>query len=109
VNVKENAEGIKIHAELPGIKKEDIQVDVSEGVLTLSGEKKTEKKEENERYHQAERSYGKFQRSFSIPKGVDVSQIDACFNDGVLELTVPKPVIEKRKIEIKSANNTQSQ
>lgn len=132
VDVKETDKGISIHAELPGIKKEDIHLDVSEGILTLSGEKKSEKKEENERYHRyvssfiptissiypphfvleritnlfcrVERSYGKFMRSFALPKGVDSASITAEFKDGVLDLTVPKPAIkepERKKIEIK--------
>eukprot|EP00026_Physarum_polycephalum_P018204 Phypoly_transcript_19708.p1 GENE.Phypoly_transcript_19708~~Phypoly_transcript_19708.p1 ORF type:complete len:208 (-),score=46.24 Phypoly_transcript_19708:88-639(-) len=130
VDVKENDQGFAIHAELPGLKKEDIHIDVNDGILTLSGEKKDEKKEENERYHRycfpfrllfsiafylflplshanfscrVERSYGKFVRSFALPKGADPMQITAEFNDGVLELKVPKPPTKepvKTKIQI---------
>ncbi len=120
--MKETENNISVHAELPGMKKEDIQVDVHNGVLTLSGEKKEEKKEEKEHYHRyfsllpcylslslnilrrIERSYGKFTRSFALPNGVDASQITASFQDGVLELAIPKPQVkepERKKIDIK--------
>jgi len=103
VDVRENDKNIVVHAELPGVKKEDITIDVSEGTLTLSGEKREEKKEDNERYHRVERSYGKFTRQFNLPEGVNTSQICACFNNGVLELTIPKPEKReaKKRIDIK--------
>jgi HSP20 family protein len=71
VDVKETDKCIHVHAELPGVKKEDISIDVSEGCLTLSGEKKECKKEDSERYHRVERSYGKFTRQFTLPEGND--------------------------------------
>jgi HSP20 family protein len=70
VDISENDQRIAIHAELPGVKKEDVQVDVSDGVLTLSGEKCEEKKVEKERYHRVERNYGKFSRHFALPIGM---------------------------------------
>eukprot|EP01112_Ceratiomyxa_fruticulosa_P019222 TRINITY_DN6262_c0_g1_i2.p1 TRINITY_DN6262_c0_g1~~TRINITY_DN6262_c0_g1_i2.p1 ORF type:complete len:199 (-),score=43.22 TRINITY_DN6262_c0_g1_i2:98-694(-) len=103
VDVKETEKELIIHAELPGVSKEDISIDVHDGVLSLTGEKKHTHKEEGEKYHRIERSYGKFSRSFKLPKGVDPSSINASFNDGVLVLTVPRPKIEeppKHKITI---------
>jgi len=104
VDVRETENALVVHAELPGLKKEDINVDFHDGVLTLSGEKSQKKKEANERYHRVERSYGKFVRSFALPAGFDSQNISASFDNGVLELTVPKleeKQEERKRIEIK--------
>lgn len=81
-----------IHAELPGVKKEDIHLELQGGVLTISGEKKQEKKEENEKWHRVERFYGSFQRKMTVPEGVTEENIKAKFNNGVLEVEFPKAV-----------------
>eukprot|EP01112_Ceratiomyxa_fruticulosa_P014033 TRINITY_DN3993_c0_g1_i1.p1 TRINITY_DN3993_c0_g1~~TRINITY_DN3993_c0_g1_i1.p1 ORF type:complete len:189 (-),score=51.20 TRINITY_DN3993_c0_g1_i1:197-763(-) len=105
VDLRENEKSYIVHAELPGLRKEDINIDVHDGVLSISGERKFEHKEEKEKYHRVERSYGKFYRSFAIPKTVDPSTINANFNDGVLEVVIAKPPQEvepaKKRIEIK--------
>lgn len=75
----------------------DISIDFEDGCLTLSGEKKHEKREENDKFHRVERSYGRFKRSFVLPEGVDSSQINATFENGVLELTVTKPPQKENK------------
>jgi len=91
IDVKEGDKEITVHAEVPGLNKEDIHVEVKNNVLTVSGERKWEKKEENEKVHRVERSYGKFSRSLALPEGVDEKSIKAAFNNGVLELSIPKP------------------
>ena len=77
------------------MKKEDINIEIKDNVLTVSGERKYEKKEENEKYHRIERSYGKFSRSISLPQGVTEDQVKASFSDGVLEVSFPKPEVKK--------------
>jgi len=90
VDIRETNEFFIIHADLPGMRREDIKIDLLDNVLTISGERNLEKKEENEKYHKLERNYGKYSRSVNIPKGVAQHQIKANFRDGVLEVLVPK-------------------
>jgi HSP20 family protein len=102
VDVTEDDDKIEIHAEVPGMGKEDIDVSVENGVLTISGEKKEEERKEETNYHRVERRYGSFQRRMRLPEGVDDESIDAAYADGVLTVTVPK--MEKaspRQIEVK--------
>jgi HSP20 family protein len=91
-DVKENNTEIAIHVELPGVEKENLSLKVENNILTLSGEKKHETSEKNDKYHRVERSYGRFSRSIRLPEGVDPSSINANYNNGVLAVTVPKPV-----------------
>eukprot|EP01088_Endostelium_zonatum_P022182 TRINITY_DN9292_c0_g1_i1.p1 TRINITY_DN9292_c0_g1~~TRINITY_DN9292_c0_g1_i1.p1 ORF type:complete len:239 (+),score=82.86 TRINITY_DN9292_c0_g1_i1:111-827(+) len=91
IDVRESAKNVVVHAELPGLKKEDIKISVKDGVVTLSGERKFEEKKEEGDYSRVERSYGSFSRSFSVGDDVDPKSIKAKYNNGVLELTVPKP------------------
>lgn len=77
--------------DLPGMKKEDVNVEVSDGALTLSGERKKEVKEEKDNYFREEREYGSFCRRVPLPKGVKLDDIKATFTNGVLEVTVPLP------------------
>jgi HSP20 family protein len=90
VDVKETDNAIVLCAELPGVPRDQINIEVDNGVLTISGEKQQEKKEESEKYHRVERSYGKFSRSMSLPEGVTAEQIQATYNHGLLEVTLPK-------------------
>jgi HSP20 family protein len=94
VDVRESEKEFVIHAELPGLAKDQVNVELDKGVLTISGERKFEKKDEKEQFHRIERSYGKFQRSFAVPEGLDPNNIQATFNDGVLEVTMPKPEVK---------------
>lgn len=94
-DVKETEKEIVVHAELPGVKKEDIHIELHNGFLTISGERKEEKKEEAEKYHRVERSYGKFARSVAVPEGVTEEQVKAKIDNGVLEVTLPKPLVTK--------------
>jgi HSP20 family protein len=89
-----------VRADVPGVRPEDIDVEFDDGVLTVSGEheEKTEKKEKD--YIRRERRFGSFSRSIRLPQGVDADQIDASYNDGVLELTVPMPKRESKAVKI---------
>jgi HSP20 family protein len=90
IDVRENEKEIVVDAELPGMNENDVQVVVREGVLSLKGEKKSERDEKKDTYHLVERSYGSFDRSFRLPEGVNEEQIKADFNNGVLHVVVPK-------------------
>lgn len=90
VDITEDEKEFLFKAELPGLKKEEIKVAVNDGVLTVSGERKTEKEEKTKRYHRVERAYGKFERSFALPEKADAAKIAADFKDGVLQVHLPK-------------------
>ncbi|MDF1578138.1 MAG: Hsp20/alpha crystallin family protein [Desulfurivibrionaceae bacterium] len=102
VDISENDKEFVINAEIPDIKKEDVKVNVENGVLTLRGERKQEKEEKDKKFHRIERFYGSFCRSFTLPDNVDEAKIDATFKDGMLKLTIPKIESKKPKaIEVK--------
>lgn len=90
VDVAETNEGYLINAELPDVRKEDVKLAVQDGVLTLSGERRAEKEEKGKRYFRVERSYGRFDRSFTLPSAVDENKITASFQNGILHVVVPK-------------------
>lgn len=90
VDVKEDDKKIIITAELPGLGEDDVDLSLRDGVLTLSGEKKSEKEEKGENYHVSERRYGSFQRSFRLPESVDDAKVSASFDKGVLTVELPK-------------------
>jgi HSP20 family protein len=106
VDIAEQEKQYEITAELPGMSESDIEIKVSNDVLTIKGEKKSEKEEKKKDYFLSERHYGTFARSFHIPDGVDSDKIAADFKNGVLTVTLPKTQdaqkLEK-KIEIKTA------
>eukprot|EP01105_Mastigella_eilhardi_P003321 TRINITY_DN1427_c0_g2_i3.p1 TRINITY_DN1427_c0_g2~~TRINITY_DN1427_c0_g2_i3.p1 ORF type:complete len:152 (+),score=53.83 TRINITY_DN1427_c0_g2_i3:98-553(+) len=103
VDLRETDTGYQVIAELPGVKKEDVSVDLSaEGLLTVKGTKAQEKEEKGDRWHAVERSFGSFQRSFRVPRGTDPAKISAEYADGVLRLCVPKPAqAQPMKIDVK--------
>jgi len=104
VNILEREDHIVITAELPGLKAEDVGVTVDKGVLTVTGERTLEEAAEGETYHRVERSYGSFERSFSIPESVDAKKIEAQFVNGEMTLTLPKRAVTKpRSIKVKVA------
>ena len=98
-DIAENKDSFSVHAELPGIKKEDIQIhfDQESHVLSIKGESKSEKKEDHQKYHKIERKYGKFERSFSLPDNADGDKIAATMQDGLLNISIPKFVKEEKK------------
>ncbi len=101
IDVSETDDHVIVRAEVPGMDKKDINITMSEGLLTIQGEKKQEKKEEKENYRFVERRYGSFSRSLRIPNGVDANKVDASYKDGVLKVAIPRSEPEKsRKIEI---------
>lgn len=90
VDIFETNEAIVLKAELPGITAQDISVEVKDNTLTLKGEKKFEKEVKEENYHRVERSYGSFQRAFTLPGTILQEKVKAKFKDGILEITLPK-------------------
>ncbi len=90
VDIHETDENYVVSADLPGLNKDDIQINVEDNTLTIKGEKKFEEKVPRDKYIRVERHYGTFVRSFSLPQNVDSTQIKATFKDGILELTLPK-------------------
>ena len=97
VDVAEKNGAYTVTAELPGVKKEDIQVTIDGSAVTLAAEVKREEVTQDERVLHTERTFGKVSRSFSLPQEVDEARAEAKFRDGVLELTLPKKAAEKRK------------
>lgn len=92
-----------VKLEVPGVEMKDIDISLSDGVLTIKGEKKHEEEIKEENYYHSERSYGSFRRTLLVPKGIDESKISAAFDSGVLEVSLPK-VEEKpeHKVEVKA-------
>jgi len=104
VDVTESNGSVLVKAELPGLEVEDIDVDVTDGLLILRGDKKTEEEKKDERVYCRERFHGTFQRAFRLPAGVKSDQVDARFKNGVLTITIPKSEESRqKKIEIKTA------
>ncbi|MBS0562655.1 MAG: Hsp20/alpha crystallin family protein [Proteobacteria bacterium] len=104
VDIAEDAGAYKVTAELPGMTEKDVEVSLSDRMLTVRGEKRQERTETKQDYHLTERSYGEFRRSFMLPEGVDAAKIDASFANGVLTVTIPKAAkAEPQKIAVKSA------
>ncbi len=90
-DVIETEDAIVITAELPGVKDEDVHITVQDGVLRISGERRLEEETHDDRFHRIERSYGDFERSFALPRGVAEDDIHAGVAYGVLKVTIPKP------------------
>ena len=97
VDLYEKDDHFVIKAELPGVDKKDIAIDLKDRVLTLSGERSYENEVKEDSYYRRERSYGKFQRAFTLPADVDSDKIKAEFKDGLLQIEVPKPEEQKPK------------
>src|SRR6267142_308838 len=103
-DITEDEKEYLIKAELPELKKDDVKVTVENGVLTISGERKFEKEEDNKRYHRVERSYGSFTRSFAVPDDADDAKVGAEFKDGVLTVRLAKSEKARPKsVEVKVA------
>jgi len=90
VDIRETDDAMLVQAELPGIDKKDVKLEVKDRVLTISGERNYEKDVQEENIHRIERSYGKFVRSFSLPANVDTDRVDAAMKNGILEIRLPK-------------------
>jgi HSP20 family protein len=102
VDIAEQENEYIVKMELPGVNKDDVKISLEANILTIKGEKKQEKEEKNKNLHRVERSYGSFQRSFTLPTTVKSDKIDAIFKDGVLSISLPKAEEAKPKqIEVK--------
>ena len=102
VDITEDDKEYLVKADLPEMKKEEIKVNVVEGVLSVSGERKAEKEEKNKKVHRIERSYGSFLRSFTLPEDANGAKVSAEFKEGVLKVHLPKsPIAKSNAIEVK--------
>jgi len=102
VDIAEHDDQYVVKMELPGVNKEEVKITLESNILTIRGEKKQEKETKKENYHRVERSYGSFQRSFTLPTTVKNDKIDASFKDGILNINLPKAEEAKPKqIEVK--------
>lgn len=99
VDMFEDGNDLVIKADLPGIKKEEISVDFTDDIITISGEKKSEEKTERKDYYRVERSYGSFVRKLRLPVEIQVDKTNASFKDGVLEIRMPKTESKKPKAQ----------
>jgi HSP20 family protein len=97
VNVSETDKAYMIRADIPEAKKEDIKVSAENGMLTIEGERKQQKTEQNERFHRVESSYGRFVRRFSLPDDADDGAIEATYKDGALSVRIPKSAAKEPK------------
>src|ERR1019366_1865907 len=96
-DISETDKEYVIRAELPAVKKEDVQVTVDEGVITIKGERKQQKEDKNEKFHRVETFYGAFERGFSLPENVNADAIRCESKDGVLSVYIPKTETPKHK------------
>ena len=103
VDVHETDGAYVVKADLPDMKKEDVKVEFENGVLTIEGERKTEKEESGKKFHKIERGYGKFVRRFAMPSEVDGGKVTAEYKDGVLHVNLPKTATANKAIAVKVA------
>jgi HSP20 family protein len=102
VDISENNDEYVLNAELPGLKKDEIQISFTDGILRLEGERKKDKEEKGTDYHRVERSFGKFCRTFRLPNTVKTDKISADFKDGILNIRLPKvEEVKPKEIEVK--------
>jgi HSP20 family protein len=101
VDIVENPNSFEIHLAVPGLNKEDFNIELNDNYLTVSGERKFSNEKKERTFHSIETHYGTFSRSFSLPENVDASKINAKYNSGILELTIPKDEKKALKQTIK--------
>lgn len=102
IDVREDDAEFLIKADLPDVKKDDVRVQVLDGVLSVAGERRQEKEEKGTRFHRVERAYGRFERRLALPTDVDTTKIAAEFKDGVLQVHLPKsPAARPRSLDVK--------
>ena len=105
MDLVETDEHFVLRADLPGLAEDDVNVELEDNVLTVSGERKSEHEERHDGYHRVERATGSFNRSLTVPEGIDAEAIEASFDRGVLEVRIPKPEERKpRKVAISVGN-----
>jgi HSP20 family protein len=104
LDVTETEDAYQIDVEVPGLRPEDINVTVDQGMLTIQGERRSEEEKGDRSYHRVERHYGAFRRSISLPRDVDASKVEANYDNGVLRLRVPKTAGgQAKRIEVKQS------
>ena len=102
VDISEDDRGYLLKADLPEMKKDDVRVTVEDGILCVSGERKSEKEDQKKKFHRIERSFGTFRRSFTLPEDADSTKVTADFHDGVLKVHLPTtPIARSKAIEVK--------
>lgn len=103
VDIAETDKEFELQFHIPGVKKEDIKIDINEDRLTVSGERKMKEEQKDKNYHTVESYYGSFSRSFYLPDHVNAEKVDAAYHDGVLSIVIPKDEkkVTKKNIEIK--------
>ena len=102
VDISEDDRGYLLKADLPEMKKDDVRVTVEDGILCVSGERKTEKEDQKRKFHRTERSFGNFRRSFTLPEDADSTKVTAEFRDGVLKVHLPTtPIARSKATEVK--------
>jgi HSP20 family protein len=97
VEVFEKDDKLVVRAEIPGVSRENVNVDVTDDALTIQGERRQESEDRGEGFYRSERSYGRFLRTIPLPEGVDAEKAEAKFKDGVLEVTLPAPKLERKR------------
>jgi len=106
VDLIEREDSLVLKADLPGLTEDDVQIEVRDNVLTIAGERKAEHEDKQNGYYRIERSFGRFSRVLQLPEGVDADRIAASFENGVLEVTIPKPEARQpRRIQIGGGGN----
>lgn len=104
VDVFEDDKGIHVKVDVPGVKAEDLKIDVENNVLTIRGERKLEHEKDKDGYHRVERYFGAFTRSFALGEEVNAQEVDAKYENGVLRIDLPKrPAAQRREISVKSS------
>jgi len=101
VDVLENEKAFLVHVAVPGVSKEDFKIDLNDNYLTISGERKFKNEKKDHNFHSVETQYGSFSRSFSLPENADAANISAQYNNGILEISVPKDEKKILKTTIK--------
>ncbi len=91
MDLVESGEHLVLRADLPGLGEDDVEIEVKDNVLTISGERTSNHEDEGEGFHRVERAYGRFSRTLTLPRGVDADAVSASFDRGVLEIRIPKP------------------
>jgi len=95
MDLVETEDHLVLKADLPGLSREDVNIEIKDGVLTVSGERRAEHQENSEGFYRVERAFGQFSRSMTLPDGIDAERVAAEFTDGVLEVRIPKPEARK--------------
>jgi HSP20 family protein len=95
MDLVETEDHLVLRGDLPGMTEDDVDIEIKDNVLTVSGERKAEHDERGEGYHRVERSFGRFSRSLSLPQGIEPDRVEAKFENGVLEVQIPKPAEAK--------------